>query len=290
MAMCHRTTSVNRLWMSSGKRISRGARIASPLKLATAPKRFVYHRRLMTAAMKHEPVPSTRFLIGAWIVLGIMMFILIGNRDVARAQEARVLETARQMMHADLNGWLIPQLNGEPRLRKPPLCYWYTAVSFKLFGVNEIAGRLPTMLIGWLAVCATFLLGRDIAGNQVPTARCSAWILRRSRAGEFVLLHPLLQIGGDRSAHHARDRSSTLGDPAELERLESVAPRRGDRHRVQRDDEGAAGDPIRSCSSSHSASRRRPHSRFYASSPVAIVTAIALSTAWWLRHHQSRRR
>jgi 4-amino-4-deoxy-L-arabinose transferase-like glycosyltransferase len=125
----------------------------------------------MNAVQKSELVPSTRFLLGAWIVLGIMMFILLGDRDVSRAQEARVLETARQMLDADWHGWLIPHLNGEPRLRKPPLCYWYTAVSYKLFGVNEIAGRLPTMLIGWLTVGVTFLLGRDIAGNLVPNAR-----------------------------------------------------------------------------------------------------------------------
>ncbi len=126
---------------------------------------------LMNAASKPELVPSTRFLIGTWIVLGVLMFILLGDRDVSRAQEARVLETARQMLGADWHGWLIPQLNGEPRLRKPPLCYWYTAASYSLFHVSETAGRLPTMLIGWLTVGVTFLLGRDISGAKVPTAR-----------------------------------------------------------------------------------------------------------------------
>lgn len=125
----------------------------------------------MNSPLKTELVPSTRFLIGAWGVFGIMLLILLGHHDVNRAQEARVLETARQMLDADWRGWLIPTLNGEPRLRKPPLCYWYTAMSYRLFGVNEFAGRLPTLLIGWLAVGVTFLLARDIAGNRVPTAR-----------------------------------------------------------------------------------------------------------------------
>lgn len=125
----------------------------------------------MNAVLKPELVPSTRFLVGAWVVFGILMFILLGERDVSRAQEARVLETARQMLDADWRGWLIPHLNGEPRLRKPPLCYWYTAASFKLLGVNETAGRLPTLLIGWLAVGVTFLFGRDLAGSRLPSAR-----------------------------------------------------------------------------------------------------------------------
>lgn len=125
----------------------------------------------MNAPQRPALVPSTQFLVGAWVLVGIMLLTLLGDRDVARAQEARVLETARQMVHADWHGWLIPQLNGEPRLRKPPLCYWYTAVSYAVFGVSEFTGRLPTAIIGWLTVGIAFLLGRDIAGNRVPSAR-----------------------------------------------------------------------------------------------------------------------
>lgn len=127
--------------------------------------------RLMTTSRLSAMVPSSRFLLTAWFAAGVMLFILIGDRDVARAQEARVLETARQMIDADWHGWLVPQLNGEPRLRKPPLCYWYTAAAFKMFGVSETVGRLPTMLIGWIAILVTFFLGRDIAGSRPASGR-----------------------------------------------------------------------------------------------------------------------
>jgi 4-amino-4-deoxy-L-arabinose transferase-like glycosyltransferase len=125
----------------------------------------------MDAVQRSDLVPSTRFLLTAWILAGLMLLILLGSHDVSRSQEARVLETARQMLDADWRGWLLPQLNGEPRLRKPPLCYWYTAVSYQLFGVNEFSGRLPTVLLAWLALGMTYLLGRDIASHVPPTAR-----------------------------------------------------------------------------------------------------------------------
>ena len=63
--------------MSSGKHIARRADDVALEPLRDRAKPFVYDRRPMTASLKHELVPSTRFLIGAWIVLGIMLFVTI---------------------------------------------------------------------------------------------------------------------------------------------------------------------------------------------------------------------
>jgi 4-amino-4-deoxy-L-arabinose transferase-like glycosyltransferase len=41
------------------------------------------------------------------------------------------------------NDWLVPTQNGVPRLRKPPLVYWMEVLSFRSFGENEFAARLP---------------------------------------------------------------------------------------------------------------------------------------------------
>jgi len=50
--------------------------------------------------------------------------------------------------------WLVPYFNGEPRYKKPPLMYWLVAVSQRIFGENEVASRLPSLL----AVVLTSLL------------------------------------------------------------------------------------------------------------------------------------
>ncbi len=60
-----------------------------------------------------------------------------------RTQEARVLETARQMLGKPIHDWIIPKLNEEQRLQKPPVTYWMTAASFKLISISGIRRSNP---------------------------------------------------------------------------------------------------------------------------------------------------
>src|SRR6476646_4061631 len=78
-----------------------------------------------------------RRLAIAWIAAGALLVALLPMASVDRAQEARVLEVAREMVQmASTRAWLIPHLNGELRLQKPPLAYWLAAGSFEIFGVS----------------------------------------------------------------------------------------------------------------------------------------------------------
>lgn len=61
--------------------------------------------------------------------------------------EARYGEIARKMLETD--DWITPQHDyGVPFWAKPPLSTWFSAISMKLFGVNEFAARLPSLLLG----------------------------------------------------------------------------------------------------------------------------------------------
>jgi 4-amino-4-deoxy-L-arabinose transferase-like glycosyltransferase len=101
-----------------------------------------------------------------WILSGIVLLIGLGNPPVSRTQEARVLETARQMIGTGYENWLIPKLNGRVRLQKPPLPYWMSAASYKLFGVGEFSGRLPFALVAWLTLGITFLGARWVFDSR----------------------------------------------------------------------------------------------------------------------------
>src|SRR5687768_6082989 len=103
-----------------------------------------------TLAASHVPREGTRAaldqgvsLLLLWLASGALLVAFLGAIPVTRSQEARVLETARQMLDAPVAHWLLPQLNGRPRMQKPPLAYWLTAWSYKAFGVSAAAGRLP---------------------------------------------------------------------------------------------------------------------------------------------------
>jgi 4-amino-4-deoxy-L-arabinose transferase-like glycosyltransferase len=108
--------------------------------------------QVQTQIPVHElPLPQ-RSLVCAWILSGILLLGFLGAPPVTRTQEARVLETARQMLDADWHGWLVPHLNGEPRLKKPPLAYWLTALAYQVGQVSEGVGRIPYALSGWLVL------------------------------------------------------------------------------------------------------------------------------------------
>ncbi len=73
--------------------------------------------------------------------------------------EAIYAESVREMI--ELDSYIIPYYNYEPRLHKPPVTYWSIIASVKLFGMNEFAVRLPIVLFGILSSIFTYLIARE---------------------------------------------------------------------------------------------------------------------------------
>ncbi len=75
----------------------------------------------------------------------LLRFISLGMYDLADTTESRYASIAMRMVL--LNDWITPRYFFEPFWAKPPLSFWATAASFKLFGFSELAARLPHFLI-----------------------------------------------------------------------------------------------------------------------------------------------
>lgn len=59
--------------------------------------------------------------------------------------EARYAEIARKML--EIGDWITPMIDYQhPFWGKPPLCFWLSALSMKLFGVNAFAARVPAFI------------------------------------------------------------------------------------------------------------------------------------------------
>jgi len=97
--------------------------------------------------------------IALWLLSCLILLLFIERAPVQRTQEARVLETAREMLGRGFGDWMLPKLNGQLRLRKPPVSYWLSGAMFELFRVGAGAGRIPAALSGWLTLGITYLCG-----------------------------------------------------------------------------------------------------------------------------------
>jgi len=93
--------------------------------------------------------------------------------------------------------WLVPTLNGVPRLQKPPLVYWLMAPSLSVLGNTTLAARLPTALVDLLLVIGTASLGRRLYGARrgVAAAGVLATSLGAVLLGKLVMPEPFFTLG-----------------------------------------------------------------------------------------------
>jgi hypothetical protein len=104
--------------------------------------------------------------------------------------EGRYAEIPREML---LRGeWVVPYLQGQPYLDKPPLLYWLVNLSYRLFGVHDWSARLVPALAVHGCILLTYAFGRRILGD-----RSAFWgALLLSLAPGFVSIGRLLILDG----------------------------------------------------------------------------------------------
>jgi 4-amino-4-deoxy-L-arabinose transferase-like glycosyltransferase len=71
--------------------------------------------------------------------------------------EARYSDIASLMNRT--GDYITPHLNHVVYLEKPPLCYWATALAFKIFGENEFSSRLFVALCAWGCILLVYRIG-----------------------------------------------------------------------------------------------------------------------------------
>ncbi len=95
------------------------------------------------------------------IILTAVVYVFsTTTRGVIDYDEGYYAQAAKNM--AESGDWVTPYVNGVRFLEKPPFLYWVTAASFKVFGVNEFALRLPTALAVIALVWIVTLIGRRL--------------------------------------------------------------------------------------------------------------------------------
>jgi hypothetical protein len=107
--------------------------------------------------------------------------IFIPLMDIDAAQYALI---SREMLVR--NSFLQIFENGKDYLDKPPMLFWLSAISLKLFGIHDWAYRLPSLLFAILSIYATYRF--TLIYYQKTVAQLSAMVLATSQA-IFLITH-----------------------------------------------------------------------------------------------------
>ena len=106
---------------------------------------------------------TSPYIFFSVIIIIVFRFILTGAIPLLDKTESRYAEIARLM--SETNNWIVLQIDyGIPFWAKPPLSTWLSAISFELFGVNEIAARLPSFL---LSIALLIILGNLVKKSKI---------------------------------------------------------------------------------------------------------------------------
>ena len=125
----------------------------------------------------------------------VIRLAALGMFPLQDTSEARYGEMVRLMV--ETNDWITPYFDyGVPFLGKPPLFIWLSALSVKLFGINEFAARLPSILcsLGVMWFCwklARFQMGLRQAQMTLLILTSTAMFLVLAGA---ILADPVLLL------------------------------------------------------------------------------------------------
>ena len=109
-----------------------------------------------------NPPPLRHALFVSLIALAALLHLIpISWGDLYDHTEGQYSGAAREMIQNHQLLW--PTNDGLPRLPKPPLLYWLIIGSFKIFGINSAAARLPIALATIASVALTFLIAEKLA-------------------------------------------------------------------------------------------------------------------------------
>ena len=102
-------------------------------------------------------LPYLLLAIGFFII-SVPLWLKVDLLPIRLWDEARNAVNALEMSQS--HNWLIRTYNGFPEIfeTKPPLLIWFQVVSLKIFGYNELAIRMPSVMFSILSLVVLYIL------------------------------------------------------------------------------------------------------------------------------------
>lgn len=119
---------------------------------------YIHHRigikKSMSLFLKFKPYRFPVLLLFTALVL----FFNLDNWSVTESSEARYAQIGKEMVES--GDYMHPTLMGIYHYHKPPMTYWITAVSYKIFGVSAWSARQFLQLALLLMLVLVFRIGK----------------------------------------------------------------------------------------------------------------------------------
>ncbi len=142
-----------------------------------------------------------------------IFFYKLGQNSLVSFDEAWYAEIAKNILVT--GDFLNLYWNHEYYIDHPPANFWFTAISFKIFGINEFSSRLAQALMGFFSLGILFLIGKELFNRWVGLLSAFAltssyWFVFRARSGNldigltfFFLLSFYLAIKASKSKKYS---------------------------------------------------------------------------------------
>ena len=90
------------------------------------------------------------------VIAALLLFPALRRPGLAGYDDSFFPHEAKEMVRT--GDWGNVRLNGEIILQIPPMFLWLQACSFKIFGINDAAGKLPAVALGFGTILLMYFL------------------------------------------------------------------------------------------------------------------------------------
>ncbi|TKG92351.1 phospholipid carrier-dependent glycosyltransferase [Puteibacter caeruleilacunae] len=133
-------------------------------------------------------------------VIAFCAFFVFNGEQSANIMEARNFTTAREIVQE--GNWLMPTMNGELRLEKPPLPTWVAAITMHIFGIYNLSAlRFATGIMGVLIMVFLYLLVAQMTKDRwlpfysAATVATSFYVYFLARTGTWDIYCHAFMLG-----------------------------------------------------------------------------------------------
>jgi 4-amino-4-deoxy-L-arabinose transferase-like glycosyltransferase len=122
-----------------------------------------------------------------WFIIAcLLVFVPALLVDVMNIDAAQYASMSNEMLGS--KNWLEIYQHGGDYLDKPPLLFWLSATSFKIFGVSNWAYKLPSFLFALLGIFSTVKLGELLYDKKTGMI---AGLMLTFSAGMFIMTNDI---------------------------------------------------------------------------------------------------